>query len=232
MTITANKIASDIENMATSGSLPVDFRIERSQILYWIDQMRAKLIAQDLIKRKDLSNIWIQSITCIDLIEVDKSECCEVTTNCKILRTELQLPATIESNNENTIIRVTKNNGDLIPKINIFASKYKDFSKYSNKKVVYYEKNRYIYVIIDKDEEVLIEQINVDGIFDSPSELARYTSCNGNTCYSTSNNYPCSFEMANNITDMVYKLKVIPFLQSPQDTTNNANNNFDTQPAK
>jgi len=232
MAITANKILSDIRNMATSGSNPIDFRIEDNQILYWIDQVRSKLISQDLQKRKDLTNAWIQSITCLDLIEVDKSECCEVTTDCIILRTELQLPPTIESNGENTILRVTKNNGELISKINILASKYVDYSKYSSKKLKYYEKNRYLYVLVNKDDEALIEQINVDGIFETPSDLARFVNCGGVSCYSRTDNYPCSMEMASNIADMVYNGKVIPYLKSPQDTTNNANNNFDIQPGK
>lgn len=224
MAYTQNKLLSDIRGMATSGSTPIDFKIEDSLLLHWADQCRSKLIAQDLIKRKDLSNIWIQSITCLDLIEVDKSECCEVTTDCIILRTELQLPPTIESNGENTIIRVTKNNGELISKINIFASKYVDYSKYSSKKTKYYEKNRYLYILISKDNEEVIDQINVDGIFESPADLAAYTNCSGTTCYTINSDYPCSMEMGSNIVDIVYKTKVIPFLQTPQDTSNNSNN--------
>ncbi len=227
MALTAHIILSDIRNLATSGSTPIDFRIEDKQILYWIDQCRSKLIAQDIAKRKDLSNIWIQSITCLDLIEVDKSECCEVTTDCIILRTEQQLPPTIETNGENTIIRVTKNNGELISKINIFASKYADYSKYSSKKTKYYEKNRYLYILVNSDDEELIDKINVDLIAERPADLARFTTCGGSPCYFITDAYPCSMEMTSNITDIVYKTKIIPFLQAPKDTTNNANNNFD-----
>lgn len=229
MGVTLNKILSDGMNMATSGSNPIDYRIEDSQFEYWIHQTRATLAAQDIKKRKDISDVLIQYISCLNLIEVDKSECCEIETNCKILRTELQIPSTIEVNASNMIIRVTKPNGDIISKINEFQSKYDKYNKYANNKTKYYHKNRYIYIFNSSQEE-LIEKITVAGIFDDPTEVAQYNSCNGSTCYDIyRDDYPCSMEMASNIINIILKTKVYPYIQLPRDTTNDNSDNFNTQ---
>ncbi len=226
MAITANHILSDIRNIATSGSNPVDFRIEDSQVLYWIDQIRSTLISQSIQKRQDISDIWLQPLNCLQLIEVDNSECCELTTNCKILRSELEVPNTIEFNGDNLIIRVEKPNGEIISKSTIFENKYSNNSKYTSNKSRWYLKNNYIYIT----NEDIIEFINIIGLFDSPSELSKYTGCNGNPCFNLNTNYPCSKKMAEQITDIILKKKIYPFLQLPQDNTNDNSNEYKQLP--
>lgn len=224
MSITLNKIVSDIRNMADSGQNTYEFRIEDSQISYWIDQCWATLISQSLQKRPDINDIWVQSIGCLDLIQVDKSECCEIETDCMILRTELQIPRTIDCNKDNMIIRVESINGDIISKTNIFASKYNKYSKYTSTKPMWFIKNDYIYIINSN----FLSKINIYGIFETPSDLTNFINCNGNTCFDDNSVYPCTSKMASTITDIVYKTKVIPYLQTPQDNINNANNDLQT----
>lgn len=217
-----NKIVSDIQNIATSGSLTVDFRIEQSQIVFWVNEIRSMLISQAIEKGRDLSNVWIQPITCLALIEVDKSECCDITTNCKILRTQLQIPETIEVRGMNAIVEVTKPNGDVISRTNNLESKYAKFSKYTGNKSRWFLRNKYIYII----NEIYLESININGIFEDPSELSLYTACDGDTCFNSDSPYPCSLKMANDITNIVFKTKVYPFIQMPQDNTNDASNSL------
>lgn len=224
MSITQNKIRSDIRNMATSGQNTIEFRIEDLQIDLWIDECWATLVAQSLQKRPDINDIWVQQITCLDLIQVDKSECCEIETDCIILRTELRIPRSIDANKDNMIIRIESINGDIISKTNVFASKYNKYSKYTSNKSKWFLKNDYIYVINSE----YLSKINIYGIFETPSELTDFVSCDGNTCFDDNSAYPCTSKMASMITDIVYKSKVIPYLQNPQDNTNNANNNLQT----
>jgi hypothetical protein len=221
MSVTTKQLIADIRNIATSGSNPVDFRIEDKQILFWINEIRSMLISQSLQKRQDISDTWLQQITCLELVEVDKSECCEITTDCKILRTVRQLPDTIETNADNTIIRVESMIGEIISKTTPFESKYVSFSKYTKNKGRWYSKNNYLYII----NEQYIDKINVVGLFENPADLIAYTACNGSTCFSYNSPYPASLKMASDITNIVLKTKVYPFLQLPQDNTNNANNN-------
>lgn len=220
--MTEQHLISDIRNEATSGSNPDDFRIEDSQISYWVDQCRATLIAQSLQKRPDINDTWLQTISCLSLIQVDKSECCEIQTGCMILRTELQLPETVDNNSDNLIIRVEDSMGNIISKSNNFESKYNTYMKYTSNKPKWFLKNNYIY-IINSD---FLSNINITGIWDRPSDLTAFTSCDGSTCHSTDSEYPCSMKMASMITDIVLKTKVYPYIQLPRDTTNDNSNNF------
>jgi len=111
MALTVRKIISDIRNIATSGSNPIDFRIEDSQILFWVNETRSMLISQAVKKREDINDSWLQQITCLPLISVDKSQCCEITTDCNILRTEVALPDTVDTSSDNFIVRVETDNG-------------------------------------------------------------------------------------------------------------------------
>jgi hypothetical protein len=222
MSLTSNQLISDIRGLATSGSNPVDFRIEDSQILFWCNQSRSKFISQAVQKNQELSDVWIQNITCLELMQVDESECCEVTTGCTVLRTVLQIPETVEVRASNMIIAVTKPNGDVIPRTNIVESKYARFSKYTKKKARWFLRNKYIYII----NEDFLESINISAIFETPSDLSLYTSCSGSTCFDLDSSYPCSQKMADDITNYVFKAKVYPFMQMPQDNSNNANNDI------
>jgi len=217
---TFKHLIADIRNSATSGNNTIDFRIEDSQIGYWINQTRSILINQALQKRQDISDTWLQSLTCLELVEVDKSECCEITTGCKILRTVRQLPDTVESNGDNLIIRVEYPNGEIISKTTPFESKYVEFNKFTRKKARWYSKNNYIYII----NEDYVDKINIVGLFEDPTELIAFTSCDGSTCFSYNKAYPCSLKMASMITDIVLKTKVYPFMKMPQDNTNDSSN--------
>lgn len=218
--MTLNMLLSDIRNEATSGSNSVDFRIEDAQIKYWINQTCAKLKAQAIQKKQDISTLWLQTISCLELEQVDSSECCDETTECYVLRTVLTLPRTIETFGQDTIVRVESLNGNIIPRTSQFGSKYDKYAKWSSNKTKWFLKNDRIYVINNQ----FLSKINVVGIWEDPTELSTYANCDDEPCYSDTSNYPCSLKMASDITDIVLKTKVYPFLALPQDNQNDAAN--------
>lgn len=211
-----NQLISDQRNIADSGENNYSFRIADSQLAYWNHETRAMLISQDITKRKDISDIWVQALTCVDLQQVDKSECCLITTKCYILRSVLKIPSTIETYGDNLILRVTTSKGDIITKTNPFKTKYNQYNKYTSEKMSWYIEKGYIYITSDD----LLETINIYGVFDNPEELSNFTKCG--SCFSWDNEYPVSMKMANDMTNIILKTKILPFLQLPQDTTNNS----------
>ena len=77
------------------------------ELVSWhIDNTRAQLIKQDLIKGHTIDSYLIQSLGCLDLVLVDKSECCNVPIGCKILRTSVPIPSPLELHNKQLITRV------------------------------------------------------------------------------------------------------------------------------
>jgi len=217
-------LVSDIRNIAASGKDNYSFRIEDAQIAYFVHQARSKFIVEALNRRESITDLWVQSIDCMNLIQVDKSDCCQVPTGCYILKSVLPIPNTIENTNDNFILRVTKPNGDIIPKSNPFKSKYNSYNKYTRKINFWYLQDSYLYII----NEELLSNCNIFGLFEDPEDLNNYVSCNGLPCFDWSSPYPVSLKMANDITNYILRSKVLPFLQFPQDTTNNASNDINT----
>ena len=220
MSLTTAKLVSDIRNIASSGSNPVEFKIEDSQILFWCNEVRSTLISQAIQKKQDLTDLWIQGITCLQLEQVDISECCEITTDCYILKTVQPIPSTIETYSDNNIVRVTKPTGEIITKSNVFEAVYNKYNKYTGNKSNWYLKNNYLYITNDQ----LLETVNVYAIFEDPSDLSSYINCSNNACFGWNSTYPCSLKMANDITNIVLKTKVFPFLQLPADNKNDGAN--------
>ena len=120
MAITLNHIVYDIMGIATSGSLPDEFRITTDQVEFWVEEARAILIAQSLNKRDDINDSWIQYIGCVELAQVDKSECCSIASGCYLLKSTLQIPSTIDTWRDNNIVSVTTIDGNIMPKSYVF----------------------------------------------------------------------------------------------------------------
>ncbi len=216
--LTLRKLVADVRNIADSGENNYSFRISDEQFAFWIHEVRAMLISQAVAKRQDISDIWIQSIPCLELELVDSSDCCIITTDCYILRTKVRLPSSIETSGDNFILRVTTPTGDIISKSNPFEAKYNKYNKYTAKKPQWYLQDGYLYIT----SELLLEYINIFAIFENPEELVGYSTCGGSACFNWDSNYPCSLKMANDITNIIMQTKVMPFLQMPHDTSNDA----------
>lgn len=214
------KLVSDVRNIATSGKENYSFRIEDAQIAYFIHQARSKFIAEAITKRENITDVWVQSIDCMELIQVDKSDCCIVPTGCYILRTKNKIPNTIENFSDNSILRVTTPNGEIIAKSNPFKNKYNQYNRFTKSKGFWYLQNEYLYII----NEQLLTYISVFGLFEDPEELSQYLSCSGEPCYTWDSDYPVTLKMANDITNYIIRSKVLPLMQFPQDTTNNNSN--------
>jgi hypothetical protein len=218
MAITANTLIYDILEIASSGGNSNEFKISKEQILYWIEQTRSLLISQSLNKHDDINDSWIQYIPCLQMELVDASECCSAPSGCMVLKSTKQLPSTIDSWKDNWIVSVSTIDGSMISKSNPFKSKYQQYNKYTGKTKSWYVKNDYLYIINDE----FLELVEVAALFETPSDLKRFADCGGNSCFNNDSNYPVSLTLATQITDIIIKTKINPFMQSQMDNSNDA----------
>jgi len=214
------QLTFDILNIASSGKENYSLRIEQEQVEYWVHQARSKFIAEAIQRRDNITDVWLQSISCMELTQVDASECCHVSLNCFVLRTVDKVPPTIEYHLDNGIIKVVTPDGTIIPKSNAFASNYGAYNKYTGNKRDWYLQNGYLYISVEQ----LLTYVTVYGIFENPADLSNYVSCSGDTCFSVDDPYPVSLRMANDITNYIIKTKVVPFMKFKQDDTNDGSN--------
>ncbi len=219
MGVTSNQLISDIRNIASSGPATVDFRISDAEILHWVNETRSMLINQSIQKRQDISDVWIQTIGCLDLIEVDQSECCEVTTDCWLLRSEVKLPPSIETDGINMIMAISGIDGTVIAKINSFRARFRGYNKFIKNTPGWYIKNSYLYIT---NSDLTMGKCTVRGIFENPADLANFQNCAGQTCYTLDSDYPVSLKMANEITNYIIQTKVKPYMITAQDNTNDS----------
>jgi len=220
MATTLAKLIKDVQLIAASGPVPDDFRMSDRLVENWITQIRSTLIAQGLEKRKDISDVWIQTIGCLELETVDEAECCDIEIGCTLLKSVRQIPTTIETKDSNLIIGVTGLDNTHITQTNRFKRRYKKYSRYTGSNKGWYLKDNYIYVINDN----ILKYVNVHGIFDDPRELASFKNCSGETCFSFDSNYPVSTKMADSIVNIIIQTKVKPFMTFPQDLSNDSEN--------
>lgn len=223
MIISQQVITDDIRGIASSGSNPNEFRIPDEQIYWWIDEIRAVLISQSLAKKDDLNDTWLQTISCMEMEQADEAECCLAETGCYVLKTVKKIPATIDTWKANWIVSVTTAAGEPISKSNRFANKYQKYSKYTGSTRYYYLKNDYLYIVNDQ----LLESINVTALFQSPSDLANYVTCEDEACFTPESPYPISANMSSQLVDIIIKTKVIPYMQFPGDYENDASSQID-----
>lgn len=214
---TSLQLISDIRGIASSGPATVDFRIPDAEILHWINEVRSMMINQSIQKRGDISDVWIQTIGCLDMIVVDTSECCEITTDCNLLRSNVQIPPTIETDGINMIMSVSGLDDTVIAKINSFRARLRRSNRFIRNTPGWYIKNRYIYI---SNSDNSLAKVTIRGIFENPLDLANFVDCSGDACIDLESEYPISLKMANEITNYIFKTKILPFMSLIQDNTN------------
>lgn len=223
--ITLSHLVNNIRTIASSAGNSDDFKASDELIIHWCNQVRSMLISQSIEKRNDILDIWIQNISCLELELVDSAECCEVETNCFILRSVKELPVTVETSSRNMIIGVYTLDNQSLDELSVQKARYSKYTKYSSKRTGWYIKNNRLYIV----NNILLERVTIAGIWDDPTELANYISCDNQACWSIDSNYPVTLKMAEVIVDIIVKTKCQVMMNFPLDNSNNASGSIPQQ---
>ena len=218
--ITKKKLIYDIRNLAKGGGVTDDDDLSDRQVSDWIDQYRSLLIRQDLEKKRSISSFLVQDLGCVNMIVVDTAECCEITSECDILRTELQIPVPIELYSKDALTyigSINKKQGYEVS--SVVASNWDQYNTYTSKVPKAYILNNYVYIT----NEDFLETISIRGIFSTPSDAARFHTCAGDPCYSDDSPFPVSQHMIPTIKKMILEKELQVYLSTPSDDVNNAN---------
>jgi hypothetical protein len=141
----------------------------------------ATLARQEYEKTGKFPNELITEVSCLEMIQVDAAECCDVELGCKVLKTAYKIPSTISIKDQINFISVTgvdkKTKYTYInpARIGYTDSKFGPFEYYSLL-------NNYIYIF----DNIEIEKINVVAAFVDIRELSAIKDCFGNSCFSES----------------------------------------------
>lgn len=212
-----------------------DIKMTDRQLEFIINYYRARLVRDDVDKKRSISSNVIQDLGKVPLSLVDKAEVSGTIINKTILRTTDPIPKLVELHQKDAIIYVggldKTSSIDFITKAQARWNKY---NKYSGGLPVAYYRNGYIYI---EECPKILKYINIEGIFADPRQVSKYIH-DGVSCYDISKDpYPMSEYMISALTEMAVSKELTFFLQMIPDNVNDAsdelkNSNMNPQIAK
>jgi hypothetical protein len=223
---TLNEIAYDILTTAKP-YLSDDTRVTIDHVKYWIRVQRALLIRNELNKFRTIDEDIKQTL-CIDVVNVDRSECCDIPLGCNIVRTTEKIPTTIELHTRPAITRVAS--VDMIDKPFTFVDRnrvpYVGSGKFDNKLIYAFLHNGYIYIYSKNILVNGLSKIIVEGVFENPEDLSQFNNCisEEDKCYSDDMRYPVKEWMIPYMKDYVLKSNLAIAIESEIKTGDTQNN--------
>lgn len=173
-----------------------DTSLDKRLIKDVINQERANWIRKEHNKNRSIDDNIIQDLGCVELESVNRQSdrCCEVFIDCKILRSKHTIPNAIELNHEKIITRISAVDFMSIPIyfIDYDHAIYYGNGRYNKKALGAFIKNNYLYIVYNKGSyNKLLQYVNVQGVFEDPTEAAKYVNCETQQpCFDWDDRYP------------------------------------------
>ncbi len=202
-------------------------------IKFHIKNVRAQFIRNEGNKNRSIDPEIIQDLGCVDLVLVDRAECCDTEIDCFFLRTRNKLPGFIELHHKPMVTRIGPVDKiarpyQLIPFERVPFEFYNKFTR-NEIKAFLMNNNDYMYFAIHKDNILSrsLTKVNIQGILENPSDASFFTSCSGQSCFSDdSTSFPMKGWMASSVIAEVIRMFIGPESKQPLDTSNDNDVNF------
>lgn len=192
------------------------------QIENWIHQYRAVLLKRDLDKNKYPNPDYIQEIQALRMVVVDKADDSTISTGKLLLKSELQLPKTIDFNYSQGFTYIGTVDGKELQLMPQSRVKWQKEKEYTSKQPVVFYKNRYLYL----DNDFVIEYLSVRGIFEVPNEVGNFVNPYTNLPEFTSDSkYPIPITMIPALKTMVLEKELGIITKEVTDIKNDSKNN-------
>lgn len=204
--ITFSKLIFDTLELLRANKIVDDTNLAERQIMFHWASQRALWIRNEYNKPgRSIDPEVEQDLNCLELIEVDAAECCEVELGCIVMRTKHKIPSLLELHDKVGITRVGPPNKFKLPFsfTSINKAIYSLSNKYSKNQVYAVLLNGYIYLLSNNHTLLLLDYINVRGVFEDPMDLQAFKCENGNNCFSLDDRYPIKSWMIPYIREQV-----------------------------
>jgi hypothetical protein len=164
-----------------------------------INGQRALWLRNEYNKNRSIDPYVLQDLSCLELELVNPIDCCiDVPAKCKVLRTKVQIPNTIEFYFTKGIATIGPAD-IMMPRyvlIDYSRVPYVGHGRTTQRAVYAFLYNNYLYITSKNPSVSLTKYITVRGIFEDPTTLKQFVSCvNGKPCYSSSEPYPLNLWM-------------------------------------
>jgi len=190
-----------------------------------INEQRSLWLRNEYNKNRSIDPYVIQDLSCLELELVDPIQCCiSIPTGCKLLRTKVQIPNTIEFFYTKGIVSVGS------PDITRARFILIDYSRVpfvgegrTTKRAIYaFLYQGYLYLTSKDSSSLMMKYITLRGIFEDPTSLGSLVNCQtNNTCWKSSDPYPINQWMWAYIKQLVLQ-QLMQKGMSQLDDANNA----------
>jgi hypothetical protein len=222
--VTLNELIYDLWEIIRP-NISDDDPFDKRQFAFWIKNQRALWLRNELNKNRTIDDNVIQDLGCVELEVADRADCCELSSGCKILRTKLTIPNTIELHNKTGLTRVAPIDKLSVPFsfVDYERAIWSGNGRYNSSQIFAFLLNDRIYLSSKSSTSLkYITHINVRGVFEDPTEAAAFSHCDNTPCYTDDSAYPVNSWMIDYMKEAILKLNVGMALQAVNDTTNNA----------
>ena len=186
---------------------------------FMVQYYRSLLIKRDIDSGRKIPQQFIQSLGCLETIEVDAAECCDIQIDCLVRRTKEKIPTSLRLRSGNYFNYVGTIDGmKNFDRTEDGAISYRKYSKYVSKKPFYVYKNDYIYIFETEAEAILVK-----GIFENPEDVSVFNNCGGENCFDSNSEYPVSADLVQQITQSIMATELR--IENPQNDNNEININ-------
>ena len=230
--ITLNQLSYSLLEQVRGGLLSDDEAINLRLVRWWVHNVRAMLIRQDIDKGRSISNNILQELACIDVAVVEAHTCpCPVTWDCTIVRTVRKIPKPIETAQKDLIIKVSPIGVTSRPFtiINQFRATWAGNNRFSRLSPKAFYRDGYIWII---NAPQGIKKITIQGVFENPEELAGYVNCSAQPCFTLDDSYPVSNWMIPAIEKIIKETNLNQASMSPTDSAGNAKADYNLEQRK
>lgn len=221
---TKRHLVYDLLELARSGRGSDDESLSTDLVGYWVDNTRSLLIGQWADKGRSINPDIIQTLPCVEIIQVDSSECACEETGCVLFRTKDKIPETIESaKGVNLITRVASVDikSTAFSFVPYERALWSGGSKFTQNIPKAFLRNGYIYIL---SKDYLGEKISISLVVSYPEDVGAYSTCSGEPCYTKDSRYPISSRMIEVMKNLIKENNFQFALQVKGDDVNNANN--------
>ena len=227
--MTLNQSVYDLRGIIRNNRLADDDRLDDRLLKEWIHTNRAVWIRQESGKSAwQVPRQIIQSLGCVLLEVSDRSKCpVLLTTSGSILRTNRDLPKSIELKNRDGVIEVGPVDKIALPfsYVPVERARFFGHGKFNGTAICAFRYDNRIYLWAQLTNESFykyIRYIGVDGIWEDPTEVANFSHIDGTACYSDDDEYPMNSWMWKYMRDEILKANFELLMKAPTDKKNDA----------
>jgi len=220
---TLNEIAYSIMNKVRP-HLTDDSDLTIEVVKYDIGAERAKLLKQEIDRRYRITEDVISDLGCLELEIADAAECCNLSSDCTVLRTKKEIPSFLISRGKELITRIgpivkTLPGFTIIPYTKVGKVGNGMFNK--NNIFAYHMGNR-VYVYSTNPSFQLLKYVNIRGILEDPTSIKDFMcdpSTDSSKCYSDDMPYKITKHLESDLKRLLVNF-YLQELKLPKDLAN------------